>query len=350
MVKMPGKRKFHAVKQRFKMKRRRYKRRAGTAATKIQAMFRRRRDRGRFHRALKRKAVVKFNRQSGEMVYKSFTIVCPDAMLVTPGTGTLAGSGISCVDPVTGHYSNVFELGMTIKDPSQPNGTKFFSKELAQYCGLFKQAKIVHGSVSMLRYNQGANDGNPSTGTPPTSSIGTTGSKNWICYVHSVIDSGAFKSAVELQKLSVPPLTNIASTDADVYLANSNSRFRQLSWDTKKSLKTKVICPTSKEEWAQQRYPIFDNSTPPVPGIALRTNCPWLDTDTLLGVWNNGYAAGNGNYESIYALGRLPTLSVFGSNFPIAVVTAANLPRAVQYPIHKVLISITCAFRIPTTT
>lgn len=318
-----------------------------SAATAIQRLVRMRQARQTLYKRRQRHSIRRFNRQSDEMVYKSFTIVCPDSMLITPGPGTLAGAGISCADPVTGNYVNVFELGMTLKDPAQTNGTKVFSRELQNYCELYKQCKIVHGSVSLLKYNDGTNDGNPSTGTPPTSSIGTVGAKNWVSYIHSVVDSGAFKSAVNLQNLAIPPLSNIATTAPDEYFANSNSRFHQLAWDVKKSVKTKIICPSPKEEWSQQRYPIYDNSTPPVAGIALRTNCPWLDTSTLTNVWNNGYLPGNPNYASIYALGRLPTLSFYGTKFPIRVVTAAGVPRAVAYPIHKVLISITCAFRIP---
>lgn len=319
-----------------------------SAATAIQNIVRQRRARATLARKRKAYSIKRFNRQSSEMMYKSFTIVCPDYCLVTPGTGTLADGGISCVDPVTATYTNVFELGMSLKNPSATNGVSVFSPELQSYCDLYKQVKVVHGSVTMLKYNQGTNDGNPSTGTVPTSSIGTTGTKQWVSYLHSVIDSGAFKQATSLQNLAIPPLSNLATSSPNEYLSNSNSRLHQLSWDNKKSIKTKIICPSPKEEWSQQRYPIYDNSTPPVPGIALRTNCPWLDTSTLQGVWNNGFLPGNGNYASMYALGRLPTLSFFGNKFPTTVITSAGVPRAVQYPVHKVLLSITCAFRIPT--
>ncbi len=207
----------------------------------------------------------------------------------------------------------------------------------------------MHGSVTMMRYCNSVNDGNPATTTPPSGSIGFTGTKEWISYVHSVIDNGSFKDANNLQSLSVTPLLNLASTNEDEYLSNSNSRLTQMSHDNKKSFKTKILTAPARSEWAQQRYGIFNNASPPVQQVALKCNSPWLDTNVLIGVADNTYLAGNENYNNVRALSLLPPLSVYGTNFPVTYNTSGALPDSTSAPLHKVLLSICVAFRVPTT-
>lgn len=345
------------VFRRFRKKRPargRYKRKysRSSAASAIQKAFRRRRNKAKVFRSMKNYAVQKANRSPAEMVYKSFTIICPDQQLVQPHTAGPNGSrGLNCVSTTGDNtYKSCFEIGMFLRDANATNLLVPFSPEMVNYFDLFRQARIVHGSVSMLRYSDSMGDGQPSTGTPPTSSIGTTGQKQWCNYVQSVIDNGSFRNVNDLVKLTnASPATNIASISEDEYLANSNSRLTQMAWNNYKSFKQKIINPDKRSEWANQTFGIFNNATPPVAQYQLRTNAPWLDTNVLKNVASNGYASLNPNYQSVYALTRLPPLSVFGTAWPVNVETIAGVPQPSNTPIHKVLLSLCVAFRIPTT-
>lgn len=328
--------------------RRRYRSKA-SAASAIQKAFRRRRNKARVFKSIKNFAVKKVNRSPSEMKYKSFTILCPDSQFIDEAPIQYQDSGLVGADPATNQYRNCFQLGMFLRDTAEVNDTIIFSQELKNYLKLYRQARIVHGSVTMMRYCESVNDGNPSTGTPPTGSIGYTGTKEWISYVHSVIDNGSFKDANNLQALSVPPLLNLASTNENEYLSNSNARLTQMSHDSKKSFKTKILPATTQSEWAAQRYGIFNNAAVPVQQVAYKCNAPWIDTNVLIGVADNTYLAGNENYNNVRALTMLPPLSVYGTNFPVTVSTAAALPVATSAPLHKVLLSICVAFRVPTT-
>jgi len=319
------------------------------AASIIQKAFRRRRAKAKIGRAMKKFAVKKINRSTSEVLYKSYTIIAPDAMFISAPPVQYQGAGLTGADPLTNQYRNCFELGMFLKVPSDPNGLRIFSPELKNQLETFRQARVVHGSVTMLRFCDSNNDGNPATGTAPTSTIGFTGTKEWISYVSSVIDNGSFKDANNLQNLSISPVSNLASSNEDEYLSNSNARLTQMSHDSKKSFKTKILNATAQSEFAQQRYGIYNNATPPVQQLSLKCNSPWLDTKTLVAVGSNGFLAGNPNYANVYALTRLPPLSVYGQNFPVTTSTTAGNPVRTSTPLHKVLISICVAFRIPTT-
>lgn len=318
------------------------------AASTIQRLVRSRRARKSLAMRRKNYSIKKFNRQSSETVYKSFTILCPDYLIINPGTGVYANSGLACTDTTNSTYQQCFELGMLLKDPGATNGVSTFSTEMSNYLELFKQCRIVHGSASLLKWSDGDGDGTPITLAAGASSIGRQGNKNWVSYIHSVIDTGAFKAIDQLQDLAVPPSSNIASVNPNDYFANSNSRFKQLSWDSKKSIKTKVLAPTRREEWAAQYYGFFNTATPPAAVSQLRCNSPWVDTSWVENCIKNNYPAGHPNYKSCYALTRLPPVSFLGTNFPSRTVATAGLPVTAQTPIHKCLVSICVAFRIPT--
>lgn len=324
------------------------------AASVIQKAFRRRRDRQRVKSALKAKAVLSFNRSDKEMMYKSFTIVCPDYMLLNPAS-TYPNGGIACADTTSLAYTGNYELGALLKNPSAPNGVSIFSQELLNMCELYRQVRIVHGSVTLLKFSDGTGDGNSPAGvaTPPgalsASSIGITGTKDWVSYMHSIVDGGSYRNVNDQLNISIPPATNISSVNTDEYLANSNSRMAQLSWDTKKSIKLKVIGQPKNSEWAQQYFGFYNNGTPPVAQFQLRTNQAWLDTNILENVAKNQYAVANPNYQSAYAIMRLPQISHYGSPFPTRLRSVGGVASSVQFPVHKVLISICCAFRVPTT-
>lgn len=324
------------------------------AASKIQKFLRRRRTRNRIKATLKNYSTKKFNRNSSEIIYKSFTILCPDNLIINPGyaAGGLSGKGLACTDTSNSEFRQCFELGILVKSAAAANGVEIFSDELLNYLALYNQCRIVHGSVTMLKYSAGLSDGNPSTGTPPTSSIGTTGEKNWVNYLHSVIDTGGYHNVNGLLDLSVTANTNVASLSPDKYFANSNTRFQQVSWDVKKSLKTKIIAPQSKSEWAQQRVTQYTEAGPPPalpqPILTLNTNQPWVDTRFFQNCHNNQFTYATQNYQTGYSLGRLPPLSYYGNGFPTRVATTGVIPTPVQVPLFKVLLSITVAFRIPT--
>lgn len=347
---MPFRRSYGKRKRTFKRKfNPRYKRRKysrSSAASAIQRLVRMRRARARLGRSKKRYAIRKINRSRQEMVFKNFTIVAPDSFLVNPQT-PVGGLGHVCTDGA-GNITECIELGMILKDATAPNGTAIFSPELQNYLELYKQCKIVHGSVSLMKYCQGLGDGQASTGTPPTSSIGIAGSKHWVSYLHSAVDTGQFRAVDQLQDLGVPAASNIASIIPNEYLCNSNARFKQLSWDAKKSVKTKVLCARPRDEWSQQYYGVFSAAVPPVAQSQLRCNCPWIDTKEIENVAKNLLPAAHPNYKSLYALTRLPPVSFFGTGFPLRVQTTAGIPANVSVPLFKALISITVAFRVPT--
>lgn len=343
---MPFRRKYRPRTKR-RPYRRRYRSKA-SAASAIQKAFRRRRNKRRVFNRMKSYAVKKFNRSPSEIVYKSFTIVAPNEVLLNSGTGVYLDSGIVCTNPLNSTFAQCIEIGMLLKSPSAPNGVVAFSTELQNQLELFRQVRLVHGSCTLLRYQDSLSDGNAATPLV-LQSIGTNGTRPWITYLNSVVDTGAFKNVNNLVNLAVPPSTNLASFNQNEYLANSNSRFTQVSWDSKKSIKTKVIRPQLQSEWAQQTFGIFDNSAPPVAQFQLKTTQPWIDTNIVENCMKNNYLASNPNYQSIYALGRLPPISYFGQNFPNRVENVAGLPTSLQTPLFKVLLSITCAFRIPTT-
>lgn len=338
----------------FKYKKNYSRHRRRKASSTIQKFLRSRRRRQRIKSTLKNYSTKKFNRNSSEVIYKSFTILCPDDLLINPGAaaGGLSGKGIACTDYSNSEFRQCFELGVLIKSSTAANGVAIFSKELLNYLELYKQCRIVHGSVTMLKYSAGLSDGNPATGTPPAASIGTTGDKNWVNYLHSVIDTGGYKQVNNLLKISIPANTNVASLLPDEYFANSNTRFQQVSWDTKKSLKTKIIAPVSKSEWSQQRVTQYTEAGPPpvlpAPELTLNTNQPWVDTKFFENCHYNGYTFAVENYQTGYSLGRLPPLSYYGNGFPTRVATNGAIPTPVQTPLFKVLLSITVAFRIPT--
>lgn len=324
------------------------------AATTLQKFLRRRRRRQHIKKTLTNYSTKKFNRNASEIIYKSFTILCPDDLIINPGaaSGGLSGKGLACTDTSNSEFRQCFELGILIKSSTAANGVSIFSKELLNYLELYKQCRIVHGSVTMLKYSAGLSDGNPSTGTPPTASIGTTGEKNWVNYLHSVIDTGGYKQVNNLLNLTIPANTNVASLLPDEYFANSNTRFQQVSWDTKKSLKTKIIAPVAKSEWSQQRVTQYTDVGPPpilpVAELTLNTNQPWVDTKFFEACHNNSFNYATANYQTGYSLGRLPPLSYYGNGFPTRVSTDGAIPSPLQVPLFKVLLSITVAFRIPT--
>lgn len=326
-----------------------------TAATKIQNFFRNRRARNAVHKAIVDRAVKISNRSSEEIMYKSYTIVCPDYINLNPST-KYPSSGIACTDAPSAQFVGCYELGMCLKNPASVNGVSAFSQEMLNTLELYRECKIVSGSVSLLKYSAGMGDGqppgNPSVATPVPplaySSIGVTGPKDWVTYIHGVIDRGQFKAVDGLQNLSIPPSTNIASTNADDYFANSNSMFKQISWDTKKSVKQKIIKPLPTDPWSQQYYSLYNNNTPPTAEVQLRCNSPWIRTNVVEAVLKNQYAAGNLNYHSVYALTRLPPWSVYGSAMPIRVYSVGGDSANIEVPLFKVLLSITVAYRVPT--
>jgi len=349
---MPGKRSYSGFR-RFPRVAKKYRKlgsyHRGRAAGVIQRAFRRRRNRRRVYNVLKRRAVLRFNRSSKEMVFKSFTIEIPDSMLITQPPGDLVGRGIVSAEQRV--LKECIEIGAILKDPAAPNLTEAFSQEFTNYLELYKQVRVVHGSISLMKFSPGLGDGTSATGTPPTSSVGYQGDPKWVAYAHSVIDTGAFKDVSSLQNLNIQPSANVASTVINEYFSNSNARLTQLSWDNKKSVKTKIICPTKKEEWSQQYYGIFSAAVPPVAGVQLRTNCPWLDTGVVEAVAKNTLPAGHPNYLSVYALMRLPPYTIFGNTFPQRVrYDGGAAPPVVPLvtPLFKGVISITCAFRVPT--
>ena len=334
--------------------RRRYKRKYSrySAASAIQKAFRRRRAKRRVFKAKKNFAVKKFNFQKAETLVKSFTIVCPDSIMLQPPLG-YTGHGICTTNPGTAVYSNVFRLGILLRDSSLPNDVKIFSNELKNYLELYQQIQIMHGSVTMLRWNDGSiNDGNtPSgagTGPHVNSSIGRTGSKRWIGYVHSAIDSGQRHANNIIQNLSSTPAECLFSTKPDEYLANANSKFQQVSWDNKKSLKFKIIKPPKSSGWSQQLYTMTD--TTGTASGTWRAEQPYIDTADIEKATNGTFTtAQNANYKVCYALGLLPPLSVYGTKFPIVTTSVGGVTSLYTAPIHKALVSITCRFRNPTT-
>lgn len=345
---MPFRRKYRPRRfHRYRRKRSRF-----TAASTIQRAFRRRRFKNKMYRAKKRYAVRKFNFQKAETVVKSFTIVCPDSIMLQPPLN-YTGSGILTTNPGNGTYSNVFRLGILLRDTSATNDVKIFSNELKNYLELYRQVQIMHGSVTMLRWNNGSvNDGNTPSGAGAgpdiNNSIGRTGSKRWIGYVHSAIDNGQKKNNNIIQNLSSTPAECLYSTIPDEYLANSNSKFQQVSWDNKKSLKYKIIAPQSKSPWSQQLYTMID--TTGTSSGSWRANQPFLDTIDVENAANNTFVpAQSANYATVYALGLLPPLSVYGTRFPTVETSVGGVKSLYTAPIHKCLISITCRFRNPTT-
>lgn len=328
------------------------RRRRPRAASMIQRVWRRKRLKNRMFRSKKRYAVRKFNFQKSETVVKSFTIICPDSIMLQPPLG-YTGSGILTTNPGNGTYANCFRLGLLLRDISIPTGLKFFSSEFKNYLELFRQVQIIHGSVSMLRWNNGSvNDGNPpaaaGAGPDVNNSIGRVGSKRWIGYVHSAIDSGQKKNNNIIQNLSATPAECLYSTIPDEYLANSNSKFQQVSWDNKKSLKFKIIGADKKSSWANQLYTMYDTT-----GTGSGTwisNQPYIDTIDVENAGNGTFLpAQSANYGTVYALGLLPPLSVYGTRFPVVETSVGGVKSLYTAPIHKCLVSITCRFRNPTT-
>lgn len=332
---------------RFVVKRRSKPRRA-TAARTIQTYVRRRNARRKIYQLNKSKAIRKFNRSTGEIKFKSFTIVCPDFCLTNPGTGLQSGLGVVQSDILNGKYTECIELGFFLKSPAATGGSEIFSDELKNYCKLYKQIKIVHGSVTLLKYSTSTGDGSAATSTPPSTSIGVQGSKNYCTYLHSVIDTGQFKNVLDMVNLAVAPLQNLASQNEDEYLTNSNARLTQVSWDTKKSIKTKIIRPTKREEWSQQYQKIYDTAGTAVL-VNLKMNQPWVDTKYVTQLTDTPLPPPtHPNYQSLYALGRLPPVSFYGDGFPVSLYTSGGIPAQRGVNLHKVLLSITCAFRVPT--
>lgn len=322
---------------------RRNRRSAG--ARTIQRMVRNRRARRTLMLRRKAHAIHRLNRSKSEVLYKNFTIVAPDSF-ITNGT-TVGGLGLVCTDGA-GNITEVPELGLLLKDATAANGVTSISPEFTNYLELYKQCKVVHGSVTLLKYSPGLGDGQPSTGTPPTSSVGITGDKNWVSYLHTVIDTGQFRPVDQLLDLAVPAVTNIASIVPNEYFANSNSTFKQLSWDSKKSIKTKVLCARPRDEWTQQSFGVFSNAVPPAAVSQLFCKCPWIDTNTLEQVVKNLLPVGHPNYKSMWALTRLPTITHFGNGFPVRLKTNGGTPADLKVPIFKMIISVTAAFRVPT--
>lgn len=345
---MPYRRKY-----RPRYRRRRYRRRRG-AASVIQRAFRRRRVKNRMYRSKKRFAVRKFNHARAEMTTKSFTIVCPDQQLLSVRAGLL-NQGISCTDTGADEYSNCIRFGLFLRDTTQANDVAIFSDEVKNYLELYKQVRILHGSVTLLKYSNGIVDGNtPSSNpTPPgpnaNNSIGGSGNKTWVSYMHSVVDNGQFKATSDLQNLQIQPSSLIATQNPDEYFANSNAKFQQLSWDNKKSCHFKIIKPSKNSDWLSQPFGLFDNSLPPKSVGNYFTDFPWLPTRQVENVSKNLYAATNPNYQSVFALGMLPPLSTYGTSFPGIYNSVGGLQTPVPCPIHKVLLSITLQFRTPTT-
>lgn len=320
------------------------------AATSIQALVRSRQARATLARQSKRASIKRFNRKSSEVIYKSFTVVCPDEVLINPYTAN-PNQGLLCSDPATAEYKANFQFGMFYKNPSALGLCTMLSPEMQNMLELYKQCRVVHGSISMMRYSDGVGDGltpaGAGAGPLVNSSIGITGDKDWIGYLHSTIDTGAYKNVQDLQNLSIPPNTLIASFNPNEYLSNSNSRLHQVSWDNRKSIKTKVLLPTSKSEWAQQRVTLYDlPGTTPI--VQLRTNGPWVDTNIVEGVAKGTYPVGHTNYQSVYSLTTLPAVTFYGTGFPSRVRSVAGTSTPVLTPIHKVLLSCTVAFRVPT--
>lgn len=320
------------------------------AATAIQRMVRARQARARLAKRRKAYSIRRFNRKSAETVYKSFTIVCPDEMLIESYTSQ-PNQGIACANPATAEYKQQFQFGMFYRNPSTTGGIAILSPSLQNYLELYKQCRIVHGSVSLMRFSDGSGDGSTAqaAGTAPlaTSSIGKQGDKDYITYMWSTIDTGSFKNCNNLTDISIPPLTNLASANPDEYLENANSRMHQISWNNRKTVKTKILNPGPKTEWAQQRVTVYDTpGTTPV--LTLRTNSPWVDTNVVEACARQNYPAGHPNYQSIHSLTSLPSLSFYGSGFPTGYKSVAGVPTETQIGIHKCLISICVAFRVPT--
>lgn len=354
--------KYNRKNRHYRKKRRRKQR----AARTVQRVFRQYRARKSLGRAIKSRAITRFNYTPQASKVKTFTILCPDTLLNDPGTGSYAGQGLWCVkgNSTVGELLNVFELGMFRKTIGTAPGMAIFSPELRNYLDLYKYAKIVSASVSCMPYR----DNLCTTVYGPVPSTITTNTfsspLNYCSYLQSVIDTGQWKDIVNLQDPAEPIASNLASTNPDDYFASKSSRLHQVSYDNLKSLKTKIMPPHPSSNWAQQRYSWTEASAAapliPIKHGTYRCTQPWLDTTVLKGVADGTLSsvapppATNipeypSIYASTYALTRMPPVSFYGKGFPqrFEAVNPTG-PIILQTPIFKCIVSVTVAFKSPT--
>lgn len=365
MPRIHGRKNTYRAYKRSKYRRRGRRPRRNKSARTIQRVFRNYRARKSLGRAIKSRAISRFNYTPQANKVKTFTILCPDGLLNDPGTGSYAGQGLWCTkgNSTQGELLNVFELGMFRKVTTNP-GIAIWSPELLNMFQLYKYAKIVSASVSCMPYRD-----NLSTtvyGPAPTTITTNTFSSplNYCSYLQSVIDTGQFKNIDDLQNYATSIASNVASTNPDDYFASKSSRLHQVSYDNKKSLKTKIMQPTLSTNWSQQRFvwASAEAATPlqPIKHGTYRCTQPWLDTSILTKVANGTVnpvappAASNiqpypNIYASTYALTRMPPVSFYGKGFPQRYQALANQgPTILQTPIFKCIVSITVAFKTPT--
>lgn len=332
-------------RRKFRNNRTRY----DSSATKIQRRWRhRRKARSQIHRSMTRYAARKMNYRQGKILYKTFTILLPDYMISNPSVD-YPNQGIVCASN-QGLLGEVFECGPFLKNPGAPNLVSPICNRFEKYMTLYKQFRTVRAKISLLKYSGKQNDQAYPVQTAAGSYFGT---HQYVNQVYSIIDTGSSQRPIiappgtpSLTDLTVAPATNLYSDDPDDYFAIPNASFKQVAWDKHKAMKYHILKPSKLTEWSQQRLALL-NST----GILISNNrlsTPWIDTTLGIQVASNTVAApAVSNYGNMYALTRMPPLSLYGSGFPIRVETIGGSLRPVPFPLFKVIMSVTVAFRVP---
>lgn len=329
--------------------RRKYSNSHASSATKIQRRWRQRRKaRSQIHRSMTRYAARKMNYRQGKILYKTFTILLPDYMITTPSVD-YPNQGIVCASNA-GLLTEVFECGPFLKDPGAVNGVSPICNRFTRYLTLYKQFRTVRAKISLLKYAGKQNDQAYPVQTAAGSYFGT---HQYVNQVYSIVDTGSSQRPIiaptgtpSLTDLTTPPATNLYSDKPDDYFAISNASFKQIAWDKHKSMKYHILKPSRLTEWSQQRLVLLNPTGIPITNNRLST--PWIDSRLGTQVATDTVAApANANYANMYALTRMPPLSLYGSGFPVRVETIGASLRPVEFPLFKVIMSVTVAFRVP---
>lgn len=341
---MPFRRRSSTRRSPFRRRRRR-SRRYSSARTVQRAWRRKRKAKSIIKRSVSNYAAKKLNYKQGKIKYKTFTMTLPDYMITHPSID-YPNQGIVC-SGADGLLTECFELGAIFKSPNATNGTEGCCSRFEKYLQLFQQVRMVRAKITLLHYAGKQGDQAYPVQTAAGSYFGT---HQYCNQVYATVDNGQSKKKIlganSLTALNLAPATNIYSLDADTYLAIPNSSFKQISWQKEKALKYHVMKPSRLTEWNQQRLGLVDALSNP--SSTYRLNLPWIDSTIVTGVTSNTWPTGSPNYQNVYSLMRMPPLSLFGAGFPIRVETLNGAVTTVEFPLFKALISITCAFRVPT--